>query len=312
MSDLPESEASTISSSLPVEPEANRYARRNYCGCYIGGMAFLNAQTMLPDIIRQLGGSEFMVALAPSLGLIGFWVAPVLTAHWVDGMRRYMPFVSITGVLQRIPYLFAALALYYAAGDGSLGLVLAAVVAAPIISGVAGGISLTAWQQLIARCVPENRRASMFAVRYIISCIIGIAAGAVASQLFRNLQLFSAYATLHLLAFVFLTISYAIYLFTREPHTPSPHVHTLTLSQNLQLMPRLIVSDPTFARYLVSRVFRSGYLVITPFLAIHARDVLDRPEAFLGTLLIAQNVGAIAGNLGAAWLGDRCGGKLVN
>ena len=69
-----------------------------------------------------------------------------------------MPFVSITGVLQRIPYLFAALALYYAAGDGSLGLVLAAVVAAPIISGVAGGISLTAWQQLIARCVPENRR----------------------------------------------------------------------------------------------------------------------------------------------------------
>ena len=35
--------------------------------------------------------------------VIGFWIAPVLTAHWVDEMHRYMPFVIITGVFPASP-----------------------------------------------------------------------------------------------------------------------------------------------------------------------------------------------------------------
>ena len=312
------SDTSSIHPGGVFQQEQDRYARRNYWvtmiegGAFIGGVAFLNAQTLLPDMIQQLGGSALMIALTPSLMQIGFWIAPALTAHRVSRMHRYMPIVTFTGIFQRVPYLIAAIFLFVAAGDGPTTLALIAVAAAPVISGIAGGASLSAWQQLIARCIPENRRASLFAWRYILSCVLGIIAGFAATYIFREYSLMNAYAALHLIAFAFLTLSYFVFLGTREPHTPAPEGHSLTLASTLRLMPRLITNNPVFGRYLASRVFRSGYLVIMPFLAIYAREHLGKPAAYLGTLMIAQNVGAIMGNLGAAWLGDRAGGKLVN
>ncbi len=318
MSETPETQVAAAGIVAPLDDEARRNERHNYWvtviegGAFIGGMAFLNAQTLLPDMLRQLGASPLLISLAPSLTMIGFWTAPILTAHWVDGMHRYMPFVSFTGILQRIPYLLAAIALFVAANGIGVTFALITVASAPLISGIAGGTSLTAWQQLVARCVPEKRRASLLAHRYIISCILGVIAGLTANALFTHFSLLTAYATLHLIAFIFIAISYFTFIATREPHSPPPAVHTLTLTRNLQLMPRLLRGNPQFQRYLVSRVLRNGLLIITPFLAIFARESLNLPESFLGTLVIANMLGAVLGNIGAAWLGDRAGGKIVN
>ena len=308
------------STKPPATEQAEQalYARRNYWvtliegGAFMGGVAFLNAQTLLPDMIQQLGGSALMIALTPSLMQMGFWIAPALMAHRVARMHRYMPLVRITGIFQRVPYLIAAIFLFFASSDGPSILALVAVAAAPVISGLSGGASLGAWQQLLVRCIPENKRASLFAWRYIISCVLGIIAGFAATHIFREYSLLSAYAILHLIAFGFLVVSYFVFLGTKEPHTPAPEGHSLTLLGTLHSMPRIIVANPVFARYLASRVFRSGHLIIMPFLAIYALEHLGKPSAYLGTLMIAQNVGAIIGNLGAAWLGDRAGGKLVN
>ena len=316
MIETPKPDDRSVAMPAPSNPATDE--RRNYLvtviegGAFIGGMGFLNPQTMLPDIVQQLGGSPMLVALAPSLMMLGFWLAPVLTAHWIDGMPRFKPVVSVFGVLQRIPYLFAGLALLMALSDGSQKLALIAVVSAPLISGTAGGISVTAWQQLVARCIPERRRASVFAHRFIISSILGFCAGLTARLLFAHLSLIGAYAALHLIAFFFIAVSYAVFMLTREPHIPAAHIRTLTLRANLLLMPRLLGRNPDFRKYLASRLMRNGVLVIVPFLAIYARDVLNQPEAFLGTLAMAHMAGAVAGNLGAASLGDRYGGKLVN
>ncbi len=315
MSEVTESEVSTISIHEPID-ETARDQRINFWvsviegGAFMGGLGFLAAQTILPDIIRQLGGSPLLIAAAPSLSSLGYWVCPILSAHWVDRMHRYKPFIVLVGATQRIPYLLATIILYLAASGTFVGAALTAVVLTPVLAGIAGGLSVTAWQQLIARCIPEKRRASLFATRYIVTCILGVLAGFTAKYLFAHCSLLSAYATLHLITLSLLMVSFFVFLATREPASPAPAVHTLTLFENLALMPRLIAGDPTFRRYLWSRMLRNGTLILTPFLAIYARVHLNQPESFLGTLTISNMIGAIVGNLLAARLGDRVGGKI--
>ena len=315
MSEATESEVSASSIHEPIDQTA-RDQRINFWvsviegGAFMGGLLFLAGQTLLPDIIRQLGGSPLLIAAAPSLSALGYWVCPILSAHWVDRMHRYKPFIILCGVFHRIPYLLATIALYLAASGTFVGGALAAVVLTPVLAGIAGGLSVTAWQQLIARCIPENRRASLFATRYIVTCVLGVTAGLTAKYLYAHCSLLFAYATLHLITLALLMVSFFVFLATREPASPAPAVHTLTLLENLTLMPRLIAGDPTFRRYLWSRTLRNGTLILTPFLAIYARDHLHQPESFLGTLTISNMVGAILGNFWAARLGDRVGGKI--
>ncbi len=315
MSESIESDVSTVSIHEPVD-ETARDQRVNVWvsvvegGAFMGGMAFLAPQTLLPDIIRQLGGSPLLIAATPSLLSLGYWICPILTAHWVDRMHRYKPCVTVVGTFQRLLYLLATVALYLAASGIFVGGALYAVVLTPVLAGVAGGISITAWQQLVARCIPENRRASLFAARYIVTCLLGVLAGFTAKYLFAHFSLLFAYGTLHLITFALLMVSLLVFLATREPAAPAPAVHTLTLLENLTLMPRLIAGDPVFRRYLWSRMLRNGTLVLTPFLAIYARDHLNQPESYLGTLTISNMIGAIIGNLWAARLGDRVGGKI--
>lgn len=315
MSDVTESEVSTVSIHEPIDQTA-RDQRVNFWvsviegGAFMGGLGFLAAQTLLPDIIRQLGGSPLLIAAAPSLSSLGYWICPILSAHWVDRMHRYKPFIILCGSFQRIPYLLATITLYLAASGIFVGGALAAVVLTPVLAGIAGGLSVTAWQQLVARCIPEHRRASLFATRYIVTCILGVIAGFTVKFLFAHCSPLSTYATLHLITLALLMVSFFVFLATREPASPAPAVHTLTLLENLTLMPRLIASDPTFRRYLWSRMLRNGTLILTPFLAIYARDHLHQPESFLGILLMSNMIGSIIGNLWAARLGDRVGGKI--
>lgn len=299
-----------------VDPEVQKNLRHNYWvtvvegGAFMAGMTFINANTLLPEIIRQLGGSPLLISLMPTLMGLGFLAPSVLTAHWIDRMPRFYPIVSFMGIFQRLPFLAAAIALFFAT-EGSTTLTMVIVAAAPLMSGIMGGISATAWQQLVARCIPGNRRASLFAHRYIIACVSGVVAGWVVTWLLHNLPPLRAYAVLHLIAFMFLAFSMAVFMMTREPRSPLPARASLTLWENLRLMPKLVIDDKPFRRYLASRLLRNGTFILAGFLAIYARESLNLPESFLGYFLIAQMTGAILGSLTAARIGDRAGGKIV-
>ena len=62
---------------------ANPNEKRNFAihslegGLYMGGIAFLSAESVLPTMVNSRGGSEWLVALMPSLMAMGFFT-PVL------------------------------------------------------------------------------------------------------------------------------------------------------------------------------------------------------------------------------------------
>ncbi len=298
----------------PPEVGWRRHLRRNYLvhsvegGLFFGALSFISASTLLPTIIRDLGGPNWLISLMPVMMGVGVMLPPIFTAHLIDRLGRYMPLLLVTGVFQRLPYLLAGAALLL----GTPLLALAAAATAPLISGIFCGVGFTAWQQLLIQTIPANRRSGLFAVRSMVFCVIGLGAGWVVRGVLAEWPGTRGYGTLYLCAFGLLVVSYIAFAMIREtPPASAAEAEHLGLLANLRAMPGIVRRDRRLGLFLLVSGLMSGIFILTPFLAIHARDVLGRPESYLGDLLIVQMVGAIVGNFLSGYLGDRFGGKCV-
>jgi MFS family permease len=299
------------------ELELPQHFRWNYLmhivegGLCIGGIAFVAPSTVLPKVVDSLGGPPWLISLMPIMMMVGFVWPPLFTAHWVERLHRVKPAVLVSGLLQRIPYLVAGVVLLGFSGD-SPKLALAAVALAPFVSGLFGGLTMTAWLELVSKTIPDNRRSSVWAMRFIIASLIGIVAGGVIAGTLARFPGMKGYGILHLIAFGLQFVSYLLFATIRETSVSiqAKSSNSSNLGQNLRSVPALLWNDKRLCSYIISRSFMNGIFIMTPFLTIHALKVLGRPESYLGYMVTAQMVGGIFGNLVAGPLGDRYGGKL--
>lgn len=309
--------------SLPVadpfaheQAEVGRHFRRNYAahslegGLYIGGVALIHPQTVAPRMIESLGGPDWLIAAAPILLMVGFFTPSLFLTHRLERLRFLKPFVMRLGALQRLPYLLVGLALLLAnEGDRWL---LPLVVLAPLFSGLAGGVSITAWREYVAKSIPVQKRASLWAVRFVLGGLLGVGAGQLVALVLHGHTQLRAYGLLHLGVFAFMTASYAVFAFTREPNLPSTRQSAeKTWWGYARSMRKIVRDDPRMISYLTSRALFSGLFVVLPFLGLRALQVLHADDAFLGQLLMFQMLGSVVGNLMGGFLGDRGGGRGV-
>lgn len=296
--------------------EVGRHFRRNYAahslegGFYIGGVALLHPQTVAPRMIETLGGPDWLIAAAPILLMVGFFTPSLFLTHRLERLPFLKPFVMRLGALQRLPYLLVGLALLLAR-DGDAWL-LPLVVLAPLSSGLAGGVSITAWREYVAKSIPAHKRASLWAVRFVLGGVLGVGAGQVVELVLRGHALLRAYGLLHLGVFALMTASYGVFAFTREPNLPSTrHSGEKTWWSHARSMRNIVRQDPRMASYLGARALFSGLFVVLPFLGLRALQVLHTGDAFLGQLLMFQMLGSVVGNMMGGYLGDRSGGRDV-
>lgn len=275
----------------------------------MGGGAFIHAATAGTGMVDALGGPAWAVGLVPMAMLLGFSVMPIFTAHHLDRQDRFMPSLLVSGVFQRLPFLLAAIVLWCVDGGTAAWM---AVLLAPLLSGVFGGLTVTGWQQLVGKTVPAQRRSSLFAWRYVVSSVIGLGAGYAVSAIMTALPGTRGYAVLHLIAFLGAAVSYGLFACIREErHEPHPMPDDHGFWDNVRDLPGLIASDRQIQLLVATAVLMCGQFALAGFLAVHARAVLHESDGYVGILTSAQMVGAIIGNLFAAWAGDRFGGKVL-
>tara|TARA_R110002096_G_scaffold215310_15_gene403196 strand:+ start:19885 stop:21141 length:1257 start_codon:yes stop_codon:yes gene_type:complete len=291
--------------------------RRNFVlhcmegGIYMGGLAFVSAETVLPKLVQSLGGPDWVISLMPSLLLMFMFAPGIIASPLIERLPRLFPFVASFGVVQRLPYLIAALILYF--GHDSLPhLILWVVILTPIISGFSGGFAIPAWMEMVTRMIPEKRRASGWAFRFIIGSLLGILAGFMVEQILKTWPGAEGYGLLHGAAFALLMLSFTIFLFLRETDYPEPVPHSKDwYGKQIRIFGEIFSSRSAFRRMLMVRISGLGFLCVAPFLSITALEVTNLPESTLGRFVTVQMLGGITGNFLAGWLGDRFGGKAV-
>lgn len=290
--------------------------RRNFiCHClegglYMGGVAFLQPETVMPKMVEQLGGRSAVIAIMPALLPAAFALAGLFVSPVVEKLTRFKPWVMTFGLLQRLPYLITGLLLWNMQDAGPW--LLPVVVLTPLASGLVGGVGVVAWMEMVTRMVPERIRAAGWAARYIIQACIGMGAGAVIHQVLTHLPGQRGYAVLHLIAFGFLLLSWISQVFMREL-PPAHHYHPPQTAYwtYLRGLPALLKARPQLMKMIAARFTGMGYLMVVSFLTLHALHTTGRPEADEGHFVSFQNIGTILGSMLAAWLGYHCGGKVL-
>jgi MFS family permease len=293
-----------------------RYLRRNYLvhsvegGLFVAGIAAVSPNTVLPRMVEALGGPNWLIALTPILLMVGFIGPGIFVAHRIEHLDRMRPFLLWLGILQRLPFLATGLFLILFA-DALPWLVLPAVALTPLISGLCGGVGAIAWKEYIAKSIPERRRASLWAIRFVIASALGLGVAKVVEVVLARYESRTAYGLLHLSAFGLMLGSYVIFALSREPNYSIQRLATAqTWRHFMKDLPPLLRADRQLRLYAINRILAHGVFIVMPFLGIQALRVLDYPDSFLGYLLLAQTAGMVAGNLLGGYWGDSFGSRL--
>ncbi|MCX7799376.1 MAG: MFS transporter [Fimbriimonadales bacterium] len=281
-------------------------------GFFGAAMSVVAADSVQTTLVRSLGGPDWLVSLTPSLMMIGFVWSPILTVRWVERLRAYKRPVALVSLGQRLPALFAALALYlWAHSAPSIALWFVAL--APLVSGFIGGLTLGAFWQLVAKVLPERRRSSSLALRNLIATILGFVSGLVVKAVLARWPGFEGYALLYLLQFCLLMASFAAFAAIRElPNPAALHEEPSVQGNGWTRLLRLWRSSALVRGFVRARLLGLGLLVATPFLAIHARESTGASLDVVGGFVSAQMLGAVLGNLIGGPFGDRKGGRALS
>lgn len=303
--------------SATTHSHHDQHVRRNFvCHClegglYMGGVAFLQPETVMPKMVESLHGSPLIISIMPAVLAATFAFAGLFVSPKVERLTHFKGWVLCFGLLQRLPYLIAGLVLWFA--EHLEGWILPVVVLTPVMSGLVGGVGVVAWMEMVTRMVPERVRAAGWAARYIMQAVIGMGAGAVIHQVLTHLPGHRGYAVLHLIAFGFLFLSWLSQLPMKEAEHPLhvPRGQRASYLTYLSSLPGMLAAHPHLLRLIATRFTGMGYLMLVSFLTLHALEVTGRAEADVGRFVSLQNVGTILGSMLAAWLGYHSGGKVL-
>jgi len=304
----------------PLRPEAEIAAEveRNYRwnfavnlldgASFWFGASFMSSATIVPLFISKLTPDPLALGLAAVIAQ-GTWYLPQLfTANAVERLARKKPVVVNLGFFtERLPLLVLVLAALVA-GEAPF-LALALFFVGLTWHGLGAGVVATAWQDLIARCFPVNRRGRFFGTTMFVGIGMG-AAGAVLSTWLLEVLAFPAnFVVLFALATTGITLSWVFIALTREP----VQAVTKTWQDNRQFwagLPAILRQDHNFRRFLLARLLQAGGGMGLGFVTVTAVQRWQVPDSTVGLYTAAMLGGQTAGNLAFGFLADRYGHKL--
>ncbi len=304
----------TIPESESIHPEVKKNFKRNFfanmmdaCFWFFGD-SFAAAYTIMPVFISTLTDSPILIGLIPALDGAGWFLPQLFLARTLEGKNRRMPIVRFLGLFDRIPFFFLALGAFFIPQlDKNIALILIIVIYA--IKTFSGGLVALPWQELIATVIPVSHRGRYWGYSLILGKLMGLGGAAISGILLISITYPYNYATMFLIGFCAVSISYIFLNMNIEPEIPRQNS-----KETIRLLSRIkdvLSKDKNFLIYLFNRgfIFLAGMALA--FITVYAINTYNLPIAqsatFTAVMLVSEIIGfGIWGNLG-----DRSGYKRV-
>jgi MFS family permease len=125
----------------------------------------------------RLTTSALLIGLIPAIQNVGYFLPQLLMARQTERLSQFKPFILKISVMERAPYLVVALGIFFWPGAPewlsymvlALGLGLATF---------SGGVAGPAWNSMIAKVIPPQRRGRLFGVSQATGGLLGIGGAA--------------------------------------------------------------------------------------------------------------------------------------
>jgi MFS family permease len=290
-----------------------RHLRRNYAGHYIHGMLGLTgfrlmyAPTLIPSYIHLLTGSAAFVGLGQALLQLGAILSPIVGASRIEHRSRVLPYAIRVGGLMRVQILGLALAGWFLGGW----VLTAVTLALFFLLGVFTGTQRVAFQMLMAKVIPIDRRGRLQGYRNLTGGAIAAAlsywAGAYLIE--RNVW-GNGYATTFFVTFVLTSLGLAVLrVMMMEPDAVERRAQT-KLGTRLRELPQLLV-DRDYRWFIVAQALAIAGRIAAPFYVLVAADTMGLDGRTIGLLSFAFLGADTVSNLLWGQLGDRLGFRLA-
>lgn len=282
-----------------AEVEAN--LRRNIIANFAHGMLgmtgfrIIYAPTLIPAYLHLISGSAFIVGLGQALLQLGLLSTPLASAAALEHRKRILPAAMRYGSAMRGAVLGLALSGYFLGGWW----LVAATLLFLMLLGLFNGMQRVAFQMVIAKLIPADRRGRLQGWRNlaggIVAAILSFAAGKwlIDANAFGN-----GYATTFLFAFLLTSLGLvALGLWARESDAPVVR-EQVGLRQRMRDIPALM-ADRDYRWFMTAQLLAMAGRIAAPFYILIATG-----EGHGGTGAGALTLdGATIGLLSLAFLG---------
>ncbi len=272
------------------------------------GVSFLSSSTIIPLFISKLTDSTWPLGLAAMLAQGGWYLPQLFAANWTERLPRRKPAaISLGFLLELVPTWLLVIPAVLAGRWAILALALFLVFYA--LRYLGGGAAGPAWQDLIARVIPVERRGGFWGLTSSLGTISGVAASALSAWLLMTYPFPTSFVLILALAAAVSTVSWFFLFPVRELARPVPEPRR-SQRQFFAGLPRLLRQDEPFRRFLLARGLLAlagmglGFVTVA---AVRRWGVADGTVGIYTAVLMAgQGVGSLAFGL----LADRRGHKL--
>ncbi len=271
---------------LSAPSEVQLHWRRNFAANFVDSMffslalAFASMTTIVPVFIRELGGSALIVGLMPALVQAGQMLPPLFVAPYIAPLERKLPFLLKMTLGERLPWpLLAMLCLVLAPQYPRAMLVITACLLA--IFGLAGGLCLPAWMDIVARVTPARMRGKLFGWSGALSGLLGVTGGLGAERALAAFAFPYNFAACFAAASVCLLVSFLGLLALREP-VAEERTPAVAIGDYIHQIFDVLRRDRDFSMFIVVRILGAFGAMAVAFVAIYATEQRGLPNSLAG------------------------------
>ncbi len=303
-----------VRSDSEVEEEAARNYRWNFAAnladgvAFWFGLAFVSSSTIIPLFVSKITLNPLVFSLVAMIAQSSWYIPQLLTAGQIERLDRKKPVVVNAGFfLERLPVLLwppAALL----AGEYPM-LALALFIASYAWHGLGAGMIAPAWQDLLARCFPVNKRGWIFGLTAFVGTGVATLGAGMSSWLLREYAFPINFVILFSIAATAITLSWVGLAFLREPVQAVSHERKLQGAGWAQ-MRETVRRDRNFRSFMSARMLMVMGTMGAGFITVMAVARWDVPDAVVGIYTAIMLMGQTAGNLLAGVVADRIGHKV--
>ena len=271
------------------------------------GASFISSATIVPLFISKLTPNPFFIGLVAVIAQGAFYAPQLFTAPIVEKLPRMKPVVVNFGLIsERLP-LFIMILAAFLAGQNPL-LALGLFLFGYAWHYIGAGLIAVAWQDLVARIFPAERRGRYFGTAMFIGAGTGALSASFSAWILDNFLFPRNFVILFTIAAIAIMISWVFIALTRETaiEPEEKPTHTNYWAE----LPRILRTDANFRNFLTARLILALATLGTGFVAVAAIDrwaVSDGTVGFYTTTLLA---GQTVANLVLGFLADRFGHKI--
>ncbi|TCJ37095.1 MFS transporter [Parafrankia sp. BMG5.11] len=271
------------------------------------GFRLIYAPTIIPAYLLAITGSAAAVGLGTALLQLGATISPILSGARIEHRSHILPYSIRVGSMMRLAILGLALAGWFLTGEVLVMVTLALFA----FLGFFNGAQRVAFQMIMAKVIPIDRRGRLQGYRNLAGGLIAAVLAWVAGKYFIAEEwLGNGYSTTFLFAFA-LTSAGLLVLQTmiREPAAPASRP-VIPLRERIRQFPQLL-EDKDFARFIAAQACSTAIRIGGPFWTIYAAQRLGMTGALIGGLSFAFLGADTLSNLLWGPMGDRLGFRIV-